>query len=175
MSITSSQIMSRKRALQVCRYTPILHFHEELFPKTQSLNLAWRLESHLFGMALIAFGKRALHIYVIYITQICIYIYVYVTQIYHIDISHRYIYVIYTIICSHVCSNMHILINPFIAYNKLCNITHPPTTHHHLPLWLGQAGTNMHLTGPLAVFWVLFLCVCVVLVLGGGVNRGVRD
>ena len=37
------------------------NIYSELFPKTQSMNLALALPSHFFGLALIAFWKRAIH------------------------------------------------------------------------------------------------------------------
>ena len=47
--------------------------YEELFPKTLSLNLGIAIGNPSFGMAPIAFWKRALLMYVC----VCIYIYIY--------------------------------------------------------------------------------------------------
>ena len=42
-----------------------LHIYEELFHKTRFVNLAFTIETHLFvGMALRAFWKQVLHVYI---------------------------------------------------------------------------------------------------------------
>ena len=63
MATSSVEIMFWKRALH--KYVHVyayLHICEKLFSKIKSMKLALSLQAHLFGIAFIAFWKRALHI-----------------------------------------------------------------------------------------------------------------